>query len=474
MASRRDLLEGCGGAGGGRADSARSARRRRPTPPGPVASDDDVDRMLPTISNWGRWGPDDQLGTLNFITPEMRAAAAQSVRSGRTVSLAHERPVADSAGIRRFTLPQLPLHRSAAGRGRHDRRDRHDLPRLRRDPSRRALPPLHPRGPRGHVQRLPDRRSSPTPGAAKLGVEVMGVHGIVGRGVLLDVAALKGGPLAARQRHPARRPRGGGGAAGRHRRHRRHPVHPQRRRRRQQLRSSAPGCIPSACPGCTPARSRRSATTATATCTRRSPASRAGPSPCTWSLIPYLGMPLICGCRPRGDLGRLRRGGPLQLLPQRRPLALQGRHQLAGEPAGDVLSRSSGFHTALKPGKQSFSVNRRKTSKENNARSLRAQSGRNCGPRRHAAPPSTRLVLRHDPRQRGAVQPRRRAAPQGETPMEASAPGLCRPGDRHSRLRRHPDLHHGQVGAAGRELDGRALRPLHPHARARACASWCR
>lgn len=39
-------------------------------------------------SNWGRWGPDDQLGTLNFITPDKVAAAAKEVRSGRVFSLA--------------------------------------------------------------------------------------------------------------------------------------------------------------------------------------------------------------------------------------------------------------------------------------------------------------------------------------------------------------------------------------------------
>ncbi len=41
-----------------------------------------------TLSNWGRWGDDDQLGTLNLITPEVTTAAAATVRSGRTVSCA--------------------------------------------------------------------------------------------------------------------------------------------------------------------------------------------------------------------------------------------------------------------------------------------------------------------------------------------------------------------------------------------------
>jgi kynurenine formamidase len=45
---------------------------------------------METLSNWGRWGPDDELGTLNYITPQKRVAAAQGVRSGRTVSLAHD------------------------------------------------------------------------------------------------------------------------------------------------------------------------------------------------------------------------------------------------------------------------------------------------------------------------------------------------------------------------------------------------
>jgi kynurenine formamidase len=39
------------------------------------------------LSNWGRWGDDDQLGALNLITPEVTAAAAV-VTSGRSVSCA--------------------------------------------------------------------------------------------------------------------------------------------------------------------------------------------------------------------------------------------------------------------------------------------------------------------------------------------------------------------------------------------------
>lgn len=39
------------------------------------------------LSNWGRWGDDDEIGTLNFITPAKRVAAAQLVRTGKTFDL---------------------------------------------------------------------------------------------------------------------------------------------------------------------------------------------------------------------------------------------------------------------------------------------------------------------------------------------------------------------------------------------------
>ena len=38
--------------------------------------------------NWGRWGPDDEAGTLNHITPEMIVAAAGLIRRGKVFSLA--------------------------------------------------------------------------------------------------------------------------------------------------------------------------------------------------------------------------------------------------------------------------------------------------------------------------------------------------------------------------------------------------
>ena len=48
---------------------------------------DDVRALGARLSNWGRWGPDDELGTLNYITPAKRAAAAALVRKGSVFSL---------------------------------------------------------------------------------------------------------------------------------------------------------------------------------------------------------------------------------------------------------------------------------------------------------------------------------------------------------------------------------------------------
>ena len=41
------------------------------------------------LSNAGRWGDDDQMGTLNLITPAVRVAAAKLVTEGHSVSMAH-------------------------------------------------------------------------------------------------------------------------------------------------------------------------------------------------------------------------------------------------------------------------------------------------------------------------------------------------------------------------------------------------
>lgn len=59
-------------------------------------------------SNWGRWGPDDEKGTLNLVTPEMVVGAASLVRSGRTISMAlpYDEAGPQTGGLGRFN----PIH----------------------------------------------------------------------------------------------------------------------------------------------------------------------------------------------------------------------------------------------------------------------------------------------------------------------------------------------------------------------------
>lgn len=46
-------------------------------------------KWMTTLNNWGRWGANDELGAINLITPAKRKQAAEQVKSGIVVSLAH-------------------------------------------------------------------------------------------------------------------------------------------------------------------------------------------------------------------------------------------------------------------------------------------------------------------------------------------------------------------------------------------------
>jgi kynurenine formamidase len=66
------------------------------------AIDARIDELARNLSNWGRWGAEDEVGTLNLITPDKRLRAADCVRSGTVMSLALElrsdRPQAPGSG----------------------------------------------------------------------------------------------------------------------------------------------------------------------------------------------------------------------------------------------------------------------------------------------------------------------------------------------------------------------------------------
>ncbi len=56
----------------------------------PITSMVEFEEAMEALSNWGRWGPDDELGAASLITPEKRRSAAALVREGISVSLAHD------------------------------------------------------------------------------------------------------------------------------------------------------------------------------------------------------------------------------------------------------------------------------------------------------------------------------------------------------------------------------------------------
>ena len=56
--------------------------------PRPLVTQAEYEGWQVQLSNWGRWGPTDELGALNLITSAKRRAAAALVQEGFTVSLA--------------------------------------------------------------------------------------------------------------------------------------------------------------------------------------------------------------------------------------------------------------------------------------------------------------------------------------------------------------------------------------------------
>jgi len=50
-------------------------------------SEDILRKLALEVRNWGKWGPGDEIGTLNYITPETIAAAARLATSGKVFAL---------------------------------------------------------------------------------------------------------------------------------------------------------------------------------------------------------------------------------------------------------------------------------------------------------------------------------------------------------------------------------------------------
>ncbi|THC43116.1 cyclase family protein [Streptomyces sp. A1499] len=164
------------------------------TPPWHDSTHPDDEHELP--SNWGRWGTDDELGTLNLITEEVRARGAAEVRTGRAVSLAqpiHPAPLVSGpfAPTTRDVSPIQQLMQYTGGAPatadmmlvtNHHVRSTH-------------LDALGHQVRDGRVYPGRPLAESVTPAGARHGSTVAFAAGIVTRGVLLDLAFA--GPLPA-------------------------------------------------------------------------------------------------------------------------------------------------------------------------------------------------------------------------------------------------------------------------------------
>jgi len=144
---------------------------------------EEFDAMFREYSNWGRWGPDDERGTLNLITPAKIREAAALVQSGITVSLAHN-PMPEAA-------PDNPDAAFDHVMGRSLRSDTYTFTYHGYGVSHidALCHFLH----NGRLYNDVPASATTSEGCSKNGIQNL-KNGIVTRGILLDFPRLKGVP----------------------------------------------------------------------------------------------------------------------------------------------------------------------------------------------------------------------------------------------------------------------------------------
>ncbi len=138
------------------------------------------------ISNWGRWGDEDELGTLNLITAEKRKAATQLVQDGVSVSLARVLDTEESA-----RNPRPFRHEVYVGKA-----GTHDVAGDTYSVQYHGFAHSHLDGLPHFARQGQLYNGFPLSGVRESGAEKLGIHnfhqGIVTRGVLVDMAWHKG------------------------------------------------------------------------------------------------------------------------------------------------------------------------------------------------------------------------------------------------------------------------------------------
>ena len=98
MAMTRRVSLGIAAAGALLATTGMGGAQQDRSPSGdrPEVTQAVIETWKQELTNWGRWGADDEVGTLNLITPQTRRQAAALVRSGVSVSLARDAETEES------------------------------------------------------------------------------------------------------------------------------------------------------------------------------------------------------------------------------------------------------------------------------------------------------------------------------------------------------------------------------------------
>jgi len=162
-----------------------------------IPSEAQVLEWMETLSNWGRWGGDDQMGCLNLITPAKRQQAASLVRDGVAVSCA--RPIVTD--LTPDISHQVQRYMVDSGEGRDTDPEERRL--VRRGAAEFIGMVFHGRT-ITHIDALshyswrgklyngnPASQITSREGAQTHSIEVAS-DGIVTRGVLLDIPAVRG------------------------------------------------------------------------------------------------------------------------------------------------------------------------------------------------------------------------------------------------------------------------------------------
>jgi kynurenine formamidase len=177
------LVVGCGVA----AIAQRGATA--PTPASPPAGSRaprnaaEFDEFFKQVSNWGRWGKDDQLGSANLVTDAKRKQAASLVKNGISVSLAHnvltEKAVDNPSPLEHTMLPGffMDSYRVTYHGYAHSHID--------------ALCHILYKGQTYNGYAQGDVNTDK--GCTKLGIDTL-KNGIVTRGILIDIPRLKNVP----------------------------------------------------------------------------------------------------------------------------------------------------------------------------------------------------------------------------------------------------------------------------------------